>query len=95
MVSEILTLAKQENFRVNLIEAYDQPWKRQLEGTVGGYWGLLSRTGREPKFAWGDPVSDHPWWVWQLLRAFRRRSRSLPVRSHFRRRPRKSSVTRY
>ena len=30
-----------ESFRVNLIEAYDQPWKRQLEGTVGGYWGLF------------------------------------------------------
>ena len=41
VVSEILTLAKRENFRVNLIEAYDQPWKRQLEGTVGGYWGLI------------------------------------------------------
>ena len=37
VVSEILTLAKRENFRVNLIEAYDQPWKRKLEGTVGGY----------------------------------------------------------
>ena len=41
VVSEILDLAKRENFRVNLIEAYDQPWKRQLEGTVGGYWGLF------------------------------------------------------
>src|SRR3954469_7887965 len=41
VVSEILALAKQENFRVNLIEAYDQPWKRRLEGTVGGYWGLI------------------------------------------------------
>ncbi len=41
VVSEILTLAKREEFRVNLIEAYDQPWKRQLEGTVGGYWGLF------------------------------------------------------
>src|ERR1700716_276631 len=35
VVSEILGLAKQENFRVNLIEAYDQPWKRQLEGAIG------------------------------------------------------------
>src|ERR1700716_2193517 len=35
VVSEILALAKQENFRVNLIEAYDQPWKRQLEGAIG------------------------------------------------------------
>ena len=41
VVSEILDTAKREGFRVNLIEAYDQPWKRQLEGTVGGYWGLF------------------------------------------------------
>jgi len=54
------------NYRVNLIEAFDQPWKRQLEGTVGGYWGLFSSRGREPKFAWGQPVSDHPGWPWQL-----------------------------
>jgi exo-beta-1,3-glucanase (GH17 family) len=54
------------NYRVNLIEAFDQPWKRQLEGTVGGYWGLLSSRGREAKFAWGQPVSDHPGWPWQL-----------------------------
>src|SRR6202158_4652064 len=46
VVSEILSMAKQENFRVNLIEAYDQPWKRQLEGTVGGYWGLID-SGRQ------------------------------------------------
>ena len=32
VVSEILLLAKQENFRVNLIEAYDQPWKRRARG---------------------------------------------------------------
>jgi exo-beta-1,3-glucanase (GH17 family) len=38
VVSEILQLARQENFRVNLIEAYDQPWKRMWEGTVG-HWG--------------------------------------------------------
>src|SRR6202012_4708669 len=31
VVSRFLAMAKQEHFRVNLIEAYDQPWKRQLE----------------------------------------------------------------
>jgi exo-beta-1,3-glucanase (GH17 family) len=36
VVSEILSLAKAQKFRVNLIESYDQPWKRKLEGTVGG-----------------------------------------------------------
>ena len=47
VVSEILDLAKRENFRVNLIEAYDQPWKRELEGTVGGYWGCSIQGGAQ------------------------------------------------
>jgi glucan 1,3-beta-glucosidase len=25
----------------------------------------LTSGGREPKFAWGEPVSNHPLWVWQ------------------------------
>ena len=54
IVSEILDLAKRENFRVNLIEAYDQPWKRQLEGTVGGYWGLFDSVQRALKYPPGD-----------------------------------------
>ena len=36
VISELLDEAKRENFHVNLIEAYDAPWKRQWEGTVGG-----------------------------------------------------------
>jgi exo-beta-1,3-glucanase (GH17 family) len=62
---EVLTHAKRENYRVNLIEAYDQPWKRQLEGTVGGHWGLFGAYRREAKFAWGGVVSNHPQWHWQ------------------------------
>ena len=50
VVSEILDLAKREKFRVNLIEAYDQPWKRQLEGTMGGYWGLFDSAHRALKY---------------------------------------------
>lgn len=45
----------------NLIEAIDQPWKRNPEGTVGGYWGLLD-AGRAPKFPLTGPVSAHPRW---------------------------------
>jgi exo-beta-1,3-glucanase (GH17 family) len=66
VVSEILLLAKQENFRVNLIEAYDQPWKRQLEGTVGGYWGLFDSVRREVKYPPGVPISNFPLWKWQM-----------------------------
>lgn len=62
---DVLALAKRENYRVNVIEAYDQPWKRQLEGTVGGYWGLFDAYRRQPKFAWGGAVSNHPLWRWQ------------------------------
>jgi glucan 1,3-beta-glucosidase len=62
---EVLALAKQENYRVNLIEAYDQWWKRELEGTVGGHWGLYDAVTRLPKFTWGGAVSDHPSWRWQ------------------------------
>ena len=50
---DVMALAKREGFRVNLIEAYDQPWKRQLEGTVGGHWGLFDAYLRKPKFVLG------------------------------------------
>lgn len=62
---EVMALAEREQFGVNLIEAFDQPWKRQREGTVGGYWGLFDAEQREAKFAWGQPVTNHPFWVWQ------------------------------
>src|SRR5215813_13880869 len=66
VVSEILQIAKQENFRVNLIEAYDQPWKRQLEGTVGGYWGLFDSARRTLKYPPGREISNFPLWKWQM-----------------------------
>jgi glucan 1,3-beta-glucosidase len=66
VVSEILSLAKRENFRVNLIEAYDQPWKRRLEGTVGGYWGLFDSVQRAVKYPPGQPVSNYPLWKLQM-----------------------------
>ena len=53
VVQDVLALGKRENFRVNVIEAFDQPWKRALEGTVGGHWGLLDDATRKPKFAVG------------------------------------------
>jgi exo-beta-1,3-glucanase (GH17 family) len=66
VVSEILDLAKRENFRVNLIEAYDQPWKRQLEGTVGGYWGLFDAVQRVLKYPPGVAISNYPSWKLQM-----------------------------
>ncbi len=65
VLQEVVAQGKRENYRVNLIEAYDQPWKRKLEGTVGGFWGLYDAYERKAKFVWGAPVSNHPNWRWQ------------------------------
>jgi glucan 1,3-beta-glucosidase len=62
VIQEVLALAKRENFHVNVIEAFDEPWKRALEGTVGGHWGLLDDAKRTPKFVWGEAMSNHPHW---------------------------------
>jgi exo-beta-1,3-glucanase (GH17 family) len=65
VIQDVLALSERQNFHVNVIEAFDQPWKRALEGTVGGHWGLLDGDSRKPKFGWSQAVSNHPYWVWQ------------------------------
>jgi exo-beta-1,3-glucanase (GH17 family) len=64
--SELLILARQEGFRVNLFEAYDEPWKRQWEGTVGAHWGLLDGVSRQLKYATGAAVGNFPFWKLQM-----------------------------
>ncbi len=66
-ILETMALAKRENFRMNVIEAFDQPWKRALEGAVGGYWGIIDRSTGALKFGLDGSVSDHPHWVVQAL----------------------------
>ena len=66
VVSEILDLARRENFRVNLFEAYDESWKQELEGTVGGYWGLFDSAQRMLKYPPGIPISNYPLWELQM-----------------------------
>lgn len=53
----------------NVIEAFDQPWKRGQEGTVGGYWGIFDSRAR-PKFPMLGPVTeDAHWWLGWLAAA--------------------------
>lgn len=66
VVSEILDLARRENFRVNLFEAYDESWKREIEGTIGGYWGLFDSVQRTLKYPAGTPISNFPFWKLQM-----------------------------
>jgi exo-beta-1,3-glucanase (GH17 family) len=65
-ISEILDRARRDNFRVNLFEAYDEPWKRRWEGTVGGYWGLLDGGDRKLKYPAGAAISNYPFWKLQM-----------------------------
>ena len=67
VMHNLLAGTKAGSIRLNVIEAFDQPWKRLLEGTVGGHWGLITDPPRRFKFAWGQPVSNHPHWRWQAL----------------------------
>jgi glucan 1,3-beta-glucosidase len=54
---EFVRAAHDQGWKYNVIEAIDQPWKRQLEGTVGGYWGILDAR-LAPKFPWQGPVAQ-------------------------------------
>jgi exo-beta-1,3-glucanase (GH17 family) len=56
-----VTLAKAQGIDHNLIEAFDQPWKRLKEGTVGGRWGLFSAE-RSLKYFLHGPMRDNPGW---------------------------------
>jgi len=60
-VREFAGWAGEQGLAYNLIEGWDQPWKKVPEGTVGGHWGILDRHLR-PKFALTGPVSEWPRW---------------------------------
>lgn len=57
----VVDLAQKNGWQYNLIEAFDQPWKRISEGTVGGYWGLYDSHRGEKNILSGD-VSNLPHW---------------------------------
>jgi exo-beta-1,3-glucanase (GH17 family) len=46
----------------NVIEAFDQPWKRSFEGAMGGYWGLFDAQGRARVSFSGAVMEDARWW---------------------------------
>ncbi|QBF27964.1 beta (1-6) glucans synthase [Pseudomonas tructae] len=56
-----VAMAEQQGWKYNLIEAFDQPWKRASEGAVGGYWGLYD-ADRQDKGILEGPVSNLAFW---------------------------------
>ncbi|MBK5003058.1 beta (1-6) glucans synthase [Pseudomonas sp. S31] len=64
-----VAMAETNGWHYNLIEAFDQPWKRASEGAVGGFWGLYD-ADRQDKGVLEGPVSDlHAWSQWLLASA--------------------------
>jgi glucan 1,3-beta-glucosidase len=60
---EFLQYAGSVSMPYNVIEAFDQPWKRAQEGTTGGYWGIYDVHAR-PKFPMSGPVTEERrWWL--------------------------------
>ncbi len=62
----LATLAASHGWAYNVIEGFDQRWKRDSEGTVGGAWGVFTEEGVQ-KFPLRGPVSDCPEWRSEFL----------------------------
>ncbi len=56
-----LARAVEEDYTYYLMEAFDQTWKRDLEGEVGAYWGVYD-VERQPKFQFSEPIVKIPDW---------------------------------
>lgn len=67
-VRDFINWAEAEKINYNIIEAFDQPWKSGLEGTVGEYWGIMN-ADRQNKFPLQGPVLNDPNWKWWALSA--------------------------
>ena len=60
-VRTLARISKENGFDYNVVEAFDQPWKAALEGTVGANWGVVD-ADRRVKFAMSGPVEPSPFW---------------------------------
>jgi exo-beta-1,3-glucanase (GH17 family) len=60
-VRGFVMMAEKNGWDYNLIEAFDQPWKRINEGAVGGYWGLFD-ADRIDKQILAGAISNLPQW---------------------------------
>ncbi len=56
---EFSLAAREHGLSYNFIEAFDQPWKRRLEGAMGGAWGVFDSHAR-PKFPATGPLGADP-----------------------------------
>lgn len=65
-VRSLMEISQDNGFDYNVVEAFNQPWKSELEGVVGANWGVMS-VGREARFPLIGPVHENPHWQKHLL----------------------------
>lgn len=65
-VREWVDRAAENGIHYNLIEGFDQPWKRRLEGAMGGAWGILG-SDAQPRWPWHGPVAERDGAAWLVL----------------------------
>jgi cellulose synthase/poly-beta-1,6-N-acetylglucosamine synthase-like glycosyltransferase/exo-beta-1,3-glucanase (GH17 family) len=63
-----LNKATEEEVDYNVIEAFDQPWKKAFEWSVGTHWGVWD-ADRNPKFSMVEPVEEMKHWPIQAIAA--------------------------
>jgi exo-beta-1,3-glucanase (GH17 family)/cellulose synthase/poly-beta-1,6-N-acetylglucosamine synthase-like glycosyltransferase len=56
-----LARAAEEKYTYYIMEAFDQPWKRETEGAVGAYWGVYD-VDRQAKFQFIEAIVKIPEW---------------------------------
>ena len=62
LIRQLASRAAAEAVPINFIEAFDQPWKRALEGAMGGAWGLFAADGTRRVRLVGDVIDDRQSW---------------------------------
>ena len=58
----MIQVANRHGFDYNIVEAFNQPWKSNLEGVVGANWGLFS-ADRKPVFPLTGQVRENQNWL--------------------------------
>lgn len=86
---EFIRRAEKEQLSYYIVEAFDQPWKKSIEGSVGAYWGIFD-SDRHAKYPLNGNVLTVPGWKYWAVGAsvlsaalmgvflFARRSMKLP-----------------
>ncbi len=61
-IRDFLNIASTERLDYSIVESFDEPWKRRIEGTVGAHWGLWDHNGKV-KFKMSGSIAESSRWL--------------------------------